>query len=82
MQGYDIVGITEALWDGSHDWSLAMEGHGLFRKDSKDRRGRGVALYVREQLECVELCPGTAEESTESLLERGQAKVTRTVGAC
>ncbi|GAB0199565.1 hypothetical protein GRJ2_002421900 [Grus japonensis] len=33
-------------------------------------RGRGVALYVREQLECVELCLGMDEELTESLWVR------------
>jgi len=28
----------------------------FFRKDRPTRRGGGVALYVREQLECIELC--------------------------
>lgn len=38
-----------------------MRGCRLFGKDRMGRRGRGVALYVREQLECVELCLGMDE---------------------
>ena len=32
-----------------------MEGYGLFRKDRMGRCGAGVALHVREQLNCMEL---------------------------
>ena len=35
--------------------------------DRPTRRGGGVALYVREQLECIELCLGVDEEGVESL---------------
>ena len=55
-QGYNLVGITETWWDDTYDWSVNMEGYRLFRKDRKGRRGGGVALYVSNQLECVELC--------------------------
>jgi len=27
----------EMWWDGSHDWSVAKERYGLFRKDRKRR---------------------------------------------
>jgi len=47
-----------------------MDGNTLFRKDSPTRRGGGVALYVREQLECTELCLGADEEGVESLWVR------------
>ncbi|XP_074424837.1 putative global transcription activator SNF2L2 isoform X10 [Larus michahellis] len=36
-------------------------------KDRPARRGGGVALYVREHLECIELSPGADEERVESL---------------
>ena len=49
LQGYGLTGITEAWWDSSHDWSAAMEGCRLFRKDRLGRRGRGVVLCVGEQ---------------------------------
>jgi len=39
-----------------------MDGYRLFRKDRPTRRGGGVAPYVREQLECTELCLGADEE--------------------
>ena len=32
LQGYELVRITETRWNGSHDWSDAMEGCRFFRK--------------------------------------------------
>jgi len=39
-----------------------MNGYRLFRKVRSTRRGGGVAIYVREQLECIELGLGANEE--------------------
>ncbi|GAB0199184.1 mitochondrial enolase superfamily member 1 [Grus japonensis] len=50
----DLVAITETWWDDSHDWSAAMDGYKLFRRDRHGRRGGGVALYVRECFDCIE----------------------------
>jgi len=52
-----------------------MDGYRLFRKDRPTRRGGGVALYVREQLECIEFGLGANEERVERLWVRikGQA---------
>ncbi|GAB0188726.1 hypothetical protein GRJ2_001337900 [Grus japonensis] len=61
LQGYDLIGIMETWWDGSYDWSVGMEGHRLFRKDKQGRRGGGVALYVNDQLKCMELHLGKDE---------------------
>ena len=47
-----------------------MEGYRLFRKDGQGRRGGGVALYVSDQLECMELRLGMDEEPTKSLWVR------------
>jgi len=66
-QGHDLIAITETWWDSSHDWNAVMYGYRLFRKDRPTRRGGGVALYVRQQLECIELCLGADEEQVESL---------------
>ena len=57
-----MVLITETLRDNSHDWNAVMDGHRLFRKDRPTRRGGGVPLYVREQLECIELGLGANVE--------------------
>jgi len=75
QDGYDLVAITEAWWDNSHDCHTVMDGYRLFRKDRPTRREGGVALYVREQLECIELGLGANEEGVESLWVRikGQA---------
>lgn len=53
-------------WNGSHDYSLAMEQYKLFRKDRMGRQA-GVAIYVREQLEYIKVCLGMYEKSNESL---------------
>jgi len=60
QDGYDLVAITETWWDNLHDWRAVMDGYRLFRKDRPTRRGGGVALYVKEQLECIELGLGAA----------------------
>ncbi|GAB0206453.1 hypothetical protein GRJ2_003110900 [Grus japonensis] len=80
-QGHDLIAITETWWDRSHDWNAVMDGYVLFRKDRPARRGGGVALYVREQLECIELRLGVDEERVESLWVRikGQANMGDTV---
>lgn len=39
----------------------------FFRKDRPGRQGGEVSVYVREQLECIELCLGIDEEQVESL---------------
>jgi len=70
QHGYDMVAITETWWDSSHDWQATVDGYRLFRKDRPKRRGGGVALYVKEQLECTELCLGADEEGVESLWVR------------
>jgi len=57
-----LVAITETWWDNSHDWRAVMDGYRLFSKDRPTRRGSEVALYVKEQLECIELCLWADEE--------------------
>lgn len=42
-----------------------MDGSVLLRKGRLVRRGGGVALYVREQLECIELHLGEGGECGE-----------------
>ncbi|GAB0207732.1 hypothetical protein GRJ2_003238900 [Grus japonensis] len=80
-QGHDLIAITETWWDSSHDWNAVMDGCVLFGRDRPARRGGGVALYVREQLECIELRLGVDEERVESLWLRmkGQANMGDTV---
>ncbi|GAB0203845.1 hypothetical protein GRJ2_002850100 [Grus japonensis] len=70
LKGYDLIGITEMWWDSSYDWNVGMEGYRLFRKDRQGRRGVDIALYISDQLECMELHLGMDEEPTESLWVR------------
>jgi len=67
QDSYDVVAITEMWWDNSHDWHAVMDGYRLFRKDRSTRRSGGVALYVKEKLECIELFLGADDERVESL---------------
>ncbi|KAK4833030.1 hypothetical protein QYF61_027412 [Mycteria americana] len=58
LENYDIVAIMETWWDDLHNWSAAMDSYKLFRRDKQGRRGGGVALYVRECFDCLELNDG------------------------
>ncbi|KAK4831611.1 hypothetical protein QYF61_018371 [Mycteria americana] len=58
QENYDMVAIMETWWDDSHNWSAAMDGYKLFRRDRRGRRGGGVAVYVRECLDSLELDDG------------------------
>lgn len=46
----------ETWWDSSHKWSTAVEEHRPVRKDGLGMQEKGVALYVRDQVERMELC--------------------------
>uniref|UniRef100_A0A8B9ZFV9 Reverse transcriptase domain-containing protein n=1 Tax=Anas platyrhynchos TaxID=8839 RepID=A0A8B9ZFV9_ANAPL len=80
--GYDLVAITETWWDQSHDWSTAMPGYRLFRRDRQHGRGGGVALYIRESFDVVEL--EARNDKIESLWVRigRDNKASVLVGVC
>jgi len=85
LRGADIIGITETWWDSSYDWSIGMGGYRLFRKDRQRRQGGVIALYVKDQLECMELRLGLDEEPTESLWVKIKGRAGKgniTVGVC
>lgn len=67
LQDYDLFGITEMWWDGSHSWSVAIAGYRHFRKNRPEWQGCAVALYVTEQQGCMVPCLGTCDEPAESL---------------
>ncbi|KAK4806437.1 hypothetical protein QYF61_013930 [Mycteria americana] len=83
QENYDMVAITETWWDDSHNWSAAMDGYKLFRRDRRGRRGGGVALYVRESLDSLELNDG--DDRVECLWVRIRGKANKAdivVGVC
>jgi len=85
LQGYDIIGNMETWWGSSCDGSIEMGGYRLFKKGRQGRRGGGVALYVKDHLECMELCLGLDKEPTESLWIKIKSRVGTgdiTVGVC
>lgn len=48
LESYDMISITETLWDESQNWTTAVEGYELFRMDKQGRKGEVVALYTRK----------------------------------
>lgn len=58
LENDDRTAITEACWDDSHIGSAAMDGYKIFRMNGQGRREGGVALYLRESLDCLELGDG------------------------
>ncbi|GAB0184095.1 hypothetical protein GRJ2_000874800 [Grus japonensis] len=82
-ENYDIVAITEAWCDDSCNWTAAMDGYKLFRRDRQGRRGGVVALYVRECFECLELNDGDNRVECLWVRIRGKAnKADIMVGVC
>ena len=75
LQVYDFVRIMETCWNGLHYWSAAMEGYKTFRKDGLGRQGGRVAIYVRQYLECMELCLWMGDEQAESLRKRTKEQI-------
>ncbi|KAJ7426117.1 mitochondrial fission process protein 1 [Willisornis vidua] len=80
-QRFDIIGLRGNWWDETCDWSALLDGYSLFRRDRQGRRGRGVALYVTEGLECMELTAGNGTvESLWGRMKRQTNNVDVTVG--
>ena len=71
----DVV-LTRSKSKARHGWLV------FFRKDRPARRGGGVALYVREQLECIKLHLGVNDDGVENLWVgiKGQANMGDTCG--
>ncbi|KAK4826957.1 hypothetical protein QYF61_012806 [Mycteria americana] len=67
LENYDLIAITETWWDESHDWSAVIDGYKLFRRDRQGRRGRGVALYAKNWIDCTELSLKNSNVQVESL---------------
>ncbi|RMC09666.1 hypothetical protein DUI87_13452 [Hirundo rustica rustica] len=83
QQSYDVVAITETWWDDSHGWSTALNGYKLFRRDRQGRRGGGVALYIKQTFDTVEI--ETKEDGVECLWERIKGKANKAdilLGVC
>lgn len=67
LQDHNIVVITETWWDNSRDWSVAISGYKLFRRDRQGKRGGCVAIYTRKEAKCGELSLVNTHEQVESL---------------
>ncbi|PKU43871.1 nipped-b-like protein [Limosa lapponica baueri] len=65
QENHDIVAITGTWWEDLHNWSTVIDGYQLFRRDRQGRRGGGVALYVRDRFEFLEL--NNVNDSVECL---------------
>lgn len=58
QENWDIVAITETWWDKSQNWSVTMESYKFFETERQGVRGSGIALYVRDCLDCLEFNDG------------------------
>lgn len=50
-----------------NNWTAAMDGFRLLRTDGLGRPGGGLALYITEKQECMELCFKMSQEPVKSL---------------
>jgi len=54
-------------WGSSHNWSAPISGYRLFRKERSAQQEEAVAFDVKGQWQCMEICLGMGDETTESL---------------
>jgi len=80
QDSYDLVVITETWWHDSHDWSAAMDGSKLFRRDRQGKRGGGVTLYVGDCFNCIEL--KDCDDKVECLWVKMRGKVNKAGTVC
>jgi len=73
QDSYDLVANTVMWWDDSHDWSAAMDGYKLFRRDRGGKRAGGVSLYVRDSFDCMKLNDCDDKVECLSVKTRGNA---------
>ena len=79
----DIVGVTES-WatDKIYDAELELTGYTLFRKDRVLKRGGGVLLYVKKELEAVEFEPHTVFPEHVWCMIRDSDRNELVIGVC
>lgn len=63
-QKYDIIGINNTHWDESCDWCAMVDAYKLFRGDKKGRQSRGMASFITEGQECMQLTTGNNRVET------------------
>lgn len=52
---YDIVAITKTLGAETPDWNILLEGYKLFKRNTPNERGGGIALYVTNHYMSTEM---------------------------
>ena len=70
VEKFDIIALTETWLDMSgkvFNPEVKIDGYTLFYKDRENRRGGGVALYIRDTLQCCINGKIKTDSKTESL---------------
>lgn len=67
LKAYGLTGLMQMWWDSLHNGRTALCGHRCFRTPKLGLWGGGVALYAREQQECMELWLRLDDEPAQSL---------------
>lgn len=63
----DVLAITEThLNESTDDFELYIDGYCFWRQDRRDRKGGGVAFYVKQNIDC-EIISKYEREDTEAL---------------
>lgn len=72
--GYDIIAMAESWWDESHNWSAALNGYKLLKRD---RHGsKSVCVWGGYPL-CKKMELKNSDEQVESLWKKLGAKPTK-----
>lgn len=74
---YDVIGITETWWDETHEWNTKLRGYNLFLRNRLNKKGGGVALYVRETYTSSEIQVSENGSPVETVWVRIQGEKNR-----
>jgi len=56
LESYYLIAVTETWWDELRNWSVAIDGYRLFRRDRWGKRDGDTALYIKKSIS-VKSCP-------------------------
>lgn len=66
LKSYNMGAFPETWWHESYDWSVPNNHYELLRRDKREKKRGGFALYVKNWIEYEEMSQKNNQEQVES----------------